>query len=105
MDQLLKQIEDMGCKVEVGCREKRMKKTIFESIKKLKDSGDEDKIIYAKNLYRYYCILLSMGYILNPQKIPFDEDKYGIHYLCSYLENFVPIPIFCFVFIIVLANQ
>ena len=30
-----------------------------------------------------------MGYILNPKQIPFEEDKYGIHYLCSYLEGVV----------------
>ena len=30
-----------------------------------------------------------MGYILNPKQIPFEEDKYGIHYLCSYLEGIV----------------
>ena len=88
MDTLLKELEDMGCKVEVGCKEKRRKKTIFESIKKLKESGD-DRIIYAKKLYRYYSILNSMGYILNPKQIPFDEDKYEIHYLCSYLDVFV----------------
>ena len=88
MDTLLKEFEDMGCKVEVGCQEKRRKKTIFESIKKLKESGD-DRIIYAKKLYRYYSILNSMGYILNPKQIPFDEDKYEIHYLCSYLDVFV----------------
>ena len=89
MDNLLKEFENMGCKVEVGCKEKRRKKTIFESIKKLKESGDDDKIIYAKNLYRYYCTLNSRGYILNPKQIPFDEDKYGIHYLCSYLDIFL----------------
>ena len=89
MDTLLKGFEDMGYKVEVGCKEKRRKKTIFESIKKLKESGDDDKIIYVKKLYRYYCILDSMGYILNPKQIPFEEDKYGIHYLCSYLEGVV----------------
>ena len=89
MDTLLKGFEDMGYKVEVGCKEKRRKKTIVESIKKLKESGDDDKIIYVKKLYRYYCILDSMGYILNPKQIPFEEDKYGIHYLCSYLEGVV----------------
>ena len=89
MDNLLKEFENMGCKVEVGCQEKRRKKTIFESIKKLKESGDDDKIIYAKKLYRYYSILNSMGYILNPKQIPFDEDKYGIHYLFTYLDSFV----------------
>ena len=89
MDTLLKEFEDMGFKVEVGCKEKRRKKTIFESIKKLKESGDDDRISCAKKLYRYYSILNSMGYILNPKQIPFDEDKYGIHYLCSYLDCFV----------------
>ena len=89
MEDLLKEFEDMGRKVEVGCQEKRRKKTIFESIKKLKESGDDDKIIYAKKLYRYYCTLNSMGYILNPKQIPFDEDKYGIHYLCCDLEGIV----------------
>ena len=89
MDTLLKEFEDMGCKVEVGWKEKRRKKTIVESIKKLKDSGDENKIIYAKKLYRYYCILNSMGFILNPKQIPFKEDKYEIHYLCCYLDGIV----------------
>ena len=70
-------------------RKEEKKKTIFESIKKLKESGDDDKIIYVKKLYRYYCILDSMSYILNPKQIPFEEDKYGIHYLCSYLEGVV----------------
>ena len=69
-------------------REKK-KKTIFESIKKLKESGNDDRINCAKKLYRYYSILNSMGYILNPKQIPFDEDKYGIHYLCSYVDSFV----------------
>ena len=89
MEDLLKLFEDMGFKVEVGCKEKRRKKTIVESMKKLKESGNEDKIIYAKNLYRYYSILNSMGYILNPKKNYFEEDKYGLHYLCSYLEGIV----------------
>ena len=89
MEDLLKQFEDVGSKVEVGFQEKRRKKTIFESIKKLKARGDDDKIIYAKKLYRYYCTLNSMGYILNPSNISFEEDKYGIHYLGSYLEGIV----------------
>ena len=100
MDTLLKEFEDMGCKVEVGCQEKRRKKTIFESIKKLKESGDDDKIIYAKNLYRYYSILNSMGYIINPNKIPMEEDKYEINYLCSYLDGFVNTSKMCIVEVI-----
>ena len=65
----------------------RKKKTIIDSIRKLK--GDDDKLIYAKKLYRYYSILNSLGYILNPKQIPFDEDKYEIQYLCSYLDGIV----------------
>ena len=40
-------------------------------------------------MYRYYSILNSTGYILNPKQIPFDEDKYGLHYLCSYLDGII----------------
>ena len=87
MDGLLKEFEDMGFKVEVGWKEKKRKKTIIDSLRKLKEN--EVKHNYAKTLYRYYCTLNSLGYILNPQKIPFEEDKYGIHYLCSYLEGIV----------------
>ena len=87
MDTLLKEFENMGFKVEVGCQEKRRKKTIIDSLRKLK--GDDVKNNYAKKLYRYYCTLNSLGYILNPTNIPFDEDKYEIHYLCSYLDVFV----------------
>ena len=89
MESLLKDFEDMGYEVKVGWKEKQRKKDMSVAIKKLKDLGDENKINYAKKLYRYYCILNSMGYILNPNQIPFDEDKYGIHYLCSYLDSFV----------------
>ena len=87
MDTLLKEFENMGFKVEVGCQEKRRKKTIIYSIRKLK--GDDVKNNYAKKLYRYYCTLNSLGYILNPTNIPFDEDKYEIHYLCSYLDGII----------------
>ena len=89
MEQILKEIEDMGYKVTVIDKEKERIKSIKKSIKKLKKRGDEYKIKCAKNLYRYYCILNSMGYILNPTKINFKEDKYEIHYLCQYLDNFV----------------
>ena len=87
MEDLFKRIEDMGCEVIVGWKEKERKKTINEAMKKLKESGD-DKFIYAKKLYRYYYILNSMGYILEPD-IKLEEDKYGLLYLCSYLDSFV----------------
>ena len=87
MDTLLKEFEKMGFKVEVGCQEKRRNKTIIDSLRKLK--GDDVKNNYAKKLYSYYCTLNSLGYILNPTNIPFDEDKYEIHYLCSYLDGII----------------
>ena len=40
-------------------------------------------------MYRYYCTINSLGYILNPKQIPVEEDKYEIHYLCSYLDGIV----------------
>ena len=89
MDGLLKEFEDMGFKVEVGWKEKNRRKNILSSLRKLKESGDDVKINYVKTLYRYYCIINSLGYILNPKQIPFEEDKYEIHYLCSYLDVIV----------------
>ena len=89
MESLLKDFEDMGYEVKVGWKEKQRKKDMSVAIKKLKDLGDDDRISCAKKLYRYYSILNSMGYILNPKQIPVDEDKYGIHYLCHYLDSFV----------------
>ena len=89
MDILSKEFEDMGFKVEVGCKEKKRKKTILAALRKLKESGDDVKINYVKTLYRYYCTLNSLGYILYPKDIPVDDDKYEIHYLCSYLDGIV----------------
>ena len=89
MDVLLKEFEDMGFEVEVGWKEKNRKKTILAALRKLKESGDDVKINYVKTLYRYYCIINSLGYILNPKQMPFEEDKYEIHYLCSYLDGIV----------------
>ena len=66
----------------------RKKKTMTEAMKKLKKSDDEKKIRYAKTLARYYDILNIMGFIINPE-ISLEEDKYGMNYLCSYLEGIV----------------
>ena len=79
----------MGFKVEVGWKEKKRKKTILSALRKLKESGDDVKINYVKTLYRYYCTINSLGYILYPKDIPVDDDKYGLHYLCSYLDGIV----------------
>ena len=89
MDGLLREFEDMGFKVEVGYKEKNRKKNILSSLRKLKESGDDVKINYVKMLYRYYCTINSLGYILYPKDIPVDDDKYGLHYLCSYLDGIV----------------
>ena len=91
MEDLLKQFEDMGCKIEVGYREKNRKKNILSSLRKLKESGDDVKINYVKTLYRYYCTINSLGYILNPKQIPFEEDKYEIQYLPAYKNLFFQI--------------
>lgn len=88
MEELLKELEDKGCEVVVGWKEKERKKTMSEAMKKLKASGDENKIRYAKTLARYYGIFHNMGFILNPE-ISLEEDKYGLNYLCHYLDNFV----------------
>ena len=72
----------------VGKR-KDEKKTILSALRKLKESGDDVKINYVKKLYRYYSIINSLGFILHPKEIPVEEDKYGIHYLCSYLDGIV----------------
>ena len=79
----------MGINIEVGYREKNRKKNILSSLRKLKESGDDVKINYVKTLYRYYCTINSLGHILNPKQIPFEEDKYGLHYLCNYLHGIV----------------
>ena len=88
MEELLKEIEDMGFEVIVGWKEKQRKKIMSEAMKKLKESGDEKKIKLAKKLARYYGIFYNMGYILNPV-ISLEEDKYEVNYLFQYLENFV----------------
>ena len=89
MDGLLKEFEDMGFEVEVGWKEKNRKKTIIAALRKLKESGDDVKYKYVKTLYRYYCTINSLGYILYPKDIPVEEDKYGLHYLCNYLDGIV----------------
>ena len=68
----------------------KTEKKILEAIKKLKDSGDESKLLYVKKLYRYYSILYNLGYVLNSHPIPFEEEvKYCTEDLYHYLDNFV----------------
>ena len=60
-----------------------------KATKKLKESGDENKIKFAKSLARYYGIFHNIGFITTNPNFPFEEDKYGLHYIHIYLENFV----------------
>ena len=89
MEELLKELKDQGCTIECGVIEKSRKKEMSEAMKKLKESGDENKIKIAKRLARYYGIFHNMGPITTCPNFPFEEDKYGLHYVHVYLENFV----------------
>ena len=42
-----------------------------------------------KRLARYYGIFHNMGPVTTNPDFPFEEDKYGLHYVYCYLENFV----------------
>ena len=68
---------------------KKEKKNMSEAMKKLRQSGDENKIRLAKRLARYYGIFHNMSPITTAPEFPFEEDKYGLHCVHIYLENFV----------------
>lgn len=90
MDAIFKGLEDMGYEIEVvvGWKDKDRKKTILESIKKIKDSGDENKLLYVKNLYRYYSIFLNLGYILKSHPILIEKEvKYHCEDFYHYLDD------------------
>ena len=78
--EVIKELENQGFTIEIEWKEKKRKKDMSEAMNKLKASGDENKIRYAKNLARYYGIFHNMGFILNPE-ISLEEDKYGLNYL------------------------
>ena len=58
------------------------------------------RLIMQKKLSRYYGIFHNIGYIINPNKIHMEEDKYEINYLCSYLGCFVDTAKRCIVGVI-----
>ena len=86
---VLRALEDQGCTIECGWKEKQRKKDMSEAMKRLKESGDENKIMFAKRLARYYGIFHNIGFITTNPDFPVEEDKYGLHYIHFYLENFV----------------
>ena len=74
--------------VEVGWKEKDRKKDIIESIKKIKDSGDETKLSYVNNLYRYYSIFLNLGHLVRSNPILIEEKvKYHCEDFYHYLDD------------------
>ena len=92
MEDIFDKLKDEGYEfeVEVGWKDKDGKKTILESIKKLKDSGDESKLLYAKNLYRYYCIFYNLGYLVRSNPILIEEKvKYHTEDLYHYLDDHI----------------
>ena len=88
--EVFKEFENQGFTIECGVKEKKRKKEMSEAIKKIKESGDEKKIKYVKNLSRYYGILYNMGIIINNTEFYLvKEDKYGSECLYHYLDNSV----------------
>ena len=90
MEDIFKSLEDDGFefKVEVGWKDKSRKKEILEAIKKLKKSGDESKLLYAKNLYRYYSIFDNLHCLLKSHAILIEkEDKYHCEDFYNYIED------------------
>ena len=86
---VFKKLEDKGCIIECDVNEQYGRKIMSDAMKKLKESGDENKINLAKRLARYYFIFDNMGFITTCPEFPYEEDKYGLHYVHIYLNNFV----------------
>ena len=87
--EVFKELEDQGCTIECGVNEKYRRKIMIEAMKKLKESGDENKIKLVKRLARYYFIFDNIGPITKCPEFPSEEDKYGLYYVHIYLNNFV----------------
>ena len=78
MEDIVNYLEETGLKFVVGFREKERKRKMNLAMEKIKESKDEKKIKYAKALHVYEDIF-------NPD-LPLEEDKYGLNYLCDYLD-------------------
>ena len=89
MEELIKFLKDEGYEFEVGCREKERRKIIGEAIESLRESNDDKKIQLSKRLSWYYFNFHNIRYLIKKPDFPFEEDKYGMHYLYSYLEGIV----------------
>ena len=89
MEYIFKELEDQGHTIECGVIKKSKRKEMSKAMKKLKESNDENKIGLVKRLARYYFIFDNMGPITTAPEFPFKEDKYGLHYVHVYSNNFV----------------
>ena len=93
MDIFINAIEKMkeeghNIEVEVGWKDKDRKKTIIESIKKIKDSGDEIKLKYVNDLYRYYSIFLNLGHLVRSNPLLVEKKvKYHCEDFYHYLDD------------------
>ena len=80
--------EGYEIEIEVGWKDKYRKKIIIESIRKIKDSGDKDKLKYVNNLYRYYSIFLNLGHLVRSNPILIEEKvKYHCEDFYHYLDD------------------
>ena len=88
MENILQELEDEGYEIIVNFREKERKKIIRDSLKKIKENGNDSEIKYIKFLSRLYYILNNIGHLVKPE-ISLEEDKYFLNYLDTYLDNLV----------------
>ena len=66
----------------------KIEKKILESIKKLKDRGDETKLLYVENLYRYFSIFNSLHHLVKSNPILIEEEvKYHCEDFYHYLDD------------------
>lgn len=82
----IKEEEEIDVEVEFGIRTCNEKKRILESIKKIKNSGDEDKLNYVNNLYRFYSIFLNLNHLVNSHPILYEKE---LKYHCNTFYNFL----------------
>ena len=82
----IKEEEEIDVEVEFGIITCNEKKRILESIKKIKNSGDEDKLNYVNNLYRYYSIFLNLNHLVNSHPILYEKE---LKYHCNTFYNFL----------------
>ena len=80
--------KDFDFKVEKCWKYKYRLKSIIKAFKKIMDSGDENKILYASNLFSYFSILNNLYNLVKKNEIFIEEnDKYYCEEFFYYLED------------------